>query len=104
MSRRMRVGLVGTGYWATTIHGPSAAHHPRVEFVGVWGRDTAKAAEVARVFGVRAYAESEFDALLDDVEALTFAVAPDAQAELAVRAAERGKHLLLEKPIASTAE
>jgi predicted dehydrogenase len=100
--RRMRIGLVGTGYWATAIHGPGAAGCPRVEFVGVWGRDATRAAEVARGFGVRAYAE--FDALLDDVDALTFAIPPDAQADLATRAAERGKHLLLEKPIASMAD
>jgi predicted dehydrogenase len=73
-----------------------------VDFVGVWGRDSAKAAAVADGLGVRAYAD--FDALLDDVDALTFAIPPDAQAELATRAAQRGKHLLLEKPIASTVE
>src|SRR5262249_33547378 len=106
-SRRMpgsslRIGLVGTGYWATVIHAASAAHHPGMDFVGVWGRDSAKAATVADGLGVRAYAD--FDALLDDVDALTFAIPPDAQAELATRAAQRGKHLLLEKPIASTVE
>jgi predicted dehydrogenase len=98
----MRIGLVGTGYWATAIHGPGAAGHPGLEFVGVWGRDAAKAADAAHVLDVRPYAD--FDALLDDVEALTFAVPPDVQADLATRAVERGKHVLLEKPVASTAE
>ena len=63
----MRIGLVGTGYWATAIHGPGAAGHPQMEFVGVWGRDAAKTAQAAHGLGVRAY--SDFDALLDDVDA-----------------------------------
>jgi predicted dehydrogenase len=98
----MRLGLVGTGYWATEIHGASAASHPRAELVGVWGRDAGKAEQAARTFNIRAY--TDFDALLGDVDALTFAVPPDVQAELAVRAAERGKHVLLEKPIAASVE
>jgi predicted dehydrogenase len=38
------------------------------------------------------------------VDAVTFAVPPDVQVGLAMRAAERGLHLLLEKPIALSAE
>ena len=33
---------------------------------------------------------------------MTFAVPPDVQAEIATRAAARGRHLLLEKPIATS--
>lgn len=98
----MRVGLVGTGYWARNTHGASAARHPRAQLVGVWGRDSAKATALAQEFGVGAYAE--FEQLLDDVDALTFAVPPDVQAELALVAARRGKHLLLDKPIALAVE
>src|SRR5215472_5962906 len=94
----MRVGLVGTGYWARTVHGPSAATHPRLTFSGVWGRDAAKATEVAHSLGGRGY--TDFDEFLRDVDALTFAIPPDVQAELALRAARSGKHVLLEKPIA----
>ena len=39
-------------------------------------------------------------AFLDAVDAVAFAVPPDVQAPLAIRAAEAGKHLLLEKPVA----
>ena len=94
----MRVGLVGTGYWAANTHGASAARHPRAQLVGVWGRNSAKVAALAHEFGVRPYAD--FDELVDEVDALTFAVPPDVQADLALLAARRGKHLLLDKPIA----
>jgi predicted dehydrogenase len=47
-----------------------------------------------------ATAHESFDRFLDDVDAVSFAVPPDVQAELAVVAARAGKALLLEKPLA----
>lgn len=94
----MRFGLVGTGYWAAEVHAPALAGAPDVELVGVWGRDAAKAADVVAPHDARAY--DDVDALFADVDAVSFAVPPDVQASLAVRAAEAGCHLLLEKPVA----
>jgi len=94
---KQRIGVVGTGYWADVIHAAGAAAHPDVDLVGVWGRDPGKAGALAERHGGAAY--DDFDALLGEVDVLTFAVPPDVQAELALRAAEAGKHLLLEKPI-----
>jgi predicted dehydrogenase len=94
----MRFGVLGTGYWAETVHAATLAEHPDVELAGVWGRDVAKAKAVGAQFDVPGYAD--VDALLADVDAVATALPPDVQAPLAVRAAEAGKHLLLEKPIA----
>ncbi|WP_229071326.1 Gfo/Idh/MocA family protein [Actinoplanes sp. DH11] len=94
----MRFGLLGTGPWAHQAHAPGLAAHPEVEFTGVWGRDPGKADELAGKFGTRAYAD--VDALLADVDAVAIALPPDVQAEMALRAARAGKHLLLDKPVA----
>jgi predicted dehydrogenase len=102
MSTPLRMGVVGTGHWADVVHAAGAAAHPDVELTAVWGRDLARAGAVAESYGARAY--NDFDALLQDVDLLTFAVPPDVQAELALRAAEAGKHLLLEKPITTDVE
>jgi predicted dehydrogenase len=96
----MRVGLIGSGYWARSVHGRSAAQHDGVDLVGVWGRDASRASEAAAELDTRAYAD--LDQLIGDVDALTFAVPPDVQADLATRAASAGRHLLLEKPIATS--
>ena len=93
-----RFGLIGTGYWATTVHGPGLHRHPDVDLVGVWGRDPGRTAAAAAAVGTTPF--DEVDALVDAVEAVAFAVAPDVQADLATRAAERGRHLLLDKPLA----
>ena len=94
----MRFGLFGTGPWAHQAHAPGLAAHGDVEFAGVWGRDPAKAAELADRFGARAY--DSVDALIDDVEAVAVALPPHVQAPIALQAAGAGRHLLLDKPVA----
>jgi predicted dehydrogenase len=101
VSGQVRIGVVGTGHWAQVVHATGVAAHPDVELTGVWGRDLARAGELAARY--QAVGFDDFDALLDVVDALTFAVPPQVQAELAVRAADAGKHLLLEKPITTDA-
>jgi predicted dehydrogenase len=80
--------------------GAALAAHPQVELVGVWGRDPAKAAAVAETHGARAY--DDVDALIADVDAVAVALPPDVQAGIAARAADAGRHLLLDKPLALT--
>jgi predicted dehydrogenase len=94
----MRFGVLGTGFWAQKVHAAALAGHPSAELVGVWGRDLAKAKAVGAEYDVPGFAD--VDELLSHVDAVTIALPPDVQASLAVRAAEAGKHLLLEKPIA----
>lgn len=95
----MRFGLVGTGPWASMVHGPGLLAADQVDLVGVWGRRLDKAESLAGALEIRAY--DDYDTLLADVEAVAFAVPPDVQAELALTAARAGKHLLLEKPVAT---
>jgi predicted dehydrogenase len=94
----VRVGLVGTGHWARTVHAPSLTGLDGVELAGVWGRTPAARDELAGELGVRAFATP--DDLFADVDVVDFAVAPAAQAELALAAARAGRGLLLEKPVA----
>ena len=97
----LRFGLVGTGYWARITHAPALASGEGIEFAAVWGRDPGAARTLAAEHGVTAYAD--FGEFLAGVDAVAFAVPPDVQAAMAARAAAAGKHLLLEKPIATSA-
>ncbi|ARF59397.1 Gfo/Idh/MocA family protein [Streptomyces gilvosporeus] len=96
----MRIGLLGTGPWARRVHAPVLAAHPGVELTGIWGRRAPAAAELAQAHGTRAYATP--DELFAACDAVSFAVPPSVQAPLAVRAAQTGRHLLLDKPVATT--
>ena len=94
----MRFGLIGTGHWAREVHGAALAAHPAVDLVGVWGRSQAKAKALADSLAVVAF--DNVDDLFDQVDAVAFAVPPAVQAELASRAAVKGCHLLMDKPVA----
>jgi predicted dehydrogenase len=98
----MRFGLVGTGYWARSTHAPALATTAGVTLTSVWGRDPVAVRALAAAHGATGY--GDFDAFLDSVDAVAFAVPPHVQAALAIRAAEAGKHLLLEKPVALSVE
>jgi predicted dehydrogenase len=80
------------------VHAPVLAAGPGTSLAGVWSRTGEHAEALAGAHGVAAV--PSFDALLDRCEAVAFAVPPAVQAPLAARAAERGKAVLLEKPIA----
>ena len=95
----MRFGVVGTGPWATAVHGPGILASTQATLEGVWGRDGERARTTASSLGVRAY--DDLDQLFVEVDAVAFAVPPHVQAGLALRAARAGRHLLLDKPVAT---
>ena len=91
----LRVGLVGAGPWAELHHVPMLEEHPDAELVAGWTRRPEAMSELVG----RDRTVAGFDELVDAVEAVVFSVPPDVQAELAPRAAARGRHLFLEKPL-----
>lgn len=99
---RVRVGLVGGGPWARTVHAPGIASHSGTELAAVWTRRPDVAAELAAEFGTRSY--TDLEVLLDAVDAVAFAVPPQVQGRLALFAAAAGKHLICEKPLAGTVD
>ncbi len=94
----IKFGIIGTGYWAGAIHASGIKAVKGADLVGVWGRRPAQADAMAARLGVRAF--HQLDDLLDAVDAVTVAVQPEAQPDLAIAAAQAGKHLILEKPLA----
>ena len=90
--------MLGTGYWALETHASVLAASEDAELVAIWGRDPAKTEAAAGRFGIAGF--TDLDRLLAEVDAVAIAVPPDVQAELAVRAAAAGRHLLLDKPLA----
>ncbi|MFI6724667.1 Gfo/Idh/MocA family oxidoreductase [Streptomyces sp. R-74717] len=99
----LRIGLVGTGPWARNTQAPALAAHPGVALSGVWGRRPEAANALAAAHGTTAHTgEDGIDELFAASDAIAFAVPPDVQAPLAARAAATGRHLLMDKPVATT--
>lgn len=96
----LRFGLVGTGYWAQETHAQAITETPGIELAAVWGRDPGRTEAVATRFHTAGVLD--FDEFLAGVDAVSFAVPPEVQSALALRALEAGKHVLFEKPIATS--
>jgi len=88
------VGLVGAGTWARRMHAPMLAAGPETRLAAVWTRHGVAPSIVDAVV------TGDFDDFLSRCEAVAFAVPPDVQAVLALRAVRAGKPVLLEKPLA----
>ncbi|MET8507268.1 Gfo/Idh/MocA family oxidoreductase [Streptomyces sp. NPDC004787] len=97
-----RIGLLGTGPWAERTHAPALAAHPDVELSGVWGRRPEAAGALAAAYGTKAF--EDVDALFEASDAVALALPPDVQAPLAARAAAAGCHVILDKPVTTSAE
>jgi predicted dehydrogenase len=102
VTQPLRAGLIGAGPWATAVHAPALSTHPDTRLVGVWARRPQAAAALAHAHGATVF--GTVDELISAVDMVAFAVPPAVQAELALRAAAARRHLILEKPIASTVD
>lgn len=103
MSGRVGVALLGCGSIAGPVHLRLLRRHRGVRLVGV-ADPVADARALAERAGARAVADP-LELLEDPAVAAAVVCAPtDAHAELGLAALERGKHLFLEKPLATSVE
>lgn len=103
MSRRVGVALLGCGSIAGPVHLRLLRRHRGVRMVGV-ADPSPEARALAERSGVRAVADP-LELLDDPAVAAALVCAPThAHAELGLAALERGMHLFLEKPIATSVE
>ncbi|MFE0427086.1 Gfo/Idh/MocA family protein [Streptomyces sp. NPDC058953] len=101
---RPRIGLFGAGPWAAATQAPAIAGHDGVAFAGVWARRPEAAKALAEAHDTVAYSGDDgVGELLAACDAAAFALPPDIQAPLVARAARAGRHVLLDKPVATDA-
>jgi len=98
MPDNVRVGLVGTSWWAEAMYLPALARHPRGRIVALCGRDLTKARDVAARWNVPEVC-STTDELFDRVDAVIVASSNSSHHAIAKAALDRGLHVLCEKPL-----
>ncbi len=102
--KRVRIGVIGAGWWATFAHIPAIKSHPRAALVAVQSRERDTAEKIARDFGAK-YSCANVEELLaiKDLDAVVVASTPNVHFSQAKAALEHGLHVLLEKPMTFTA-
>ncbi|MCX5443945.1 Gfo/Idh/MocA family protein [Streptomyces nigrescens] len=101
-ARPVRFGALGTSSFGGRRVLPAMTACPQTELVAVGGRSPERSQRFADRFGC---AGSSMAALLerDDIDAVYISLPPSLHGEWAARALHAGKHVLVEKPIATTA-
>lgn len=100
--RKLGVGVIGCGGIANAAHLNNLSRNPRVNLVAVADIDPVKAQESAERWGVADYYDNYEDLIANPaVEAVTVTTWPTAHAGPVIAAAQAGKHVLCEKPIAT---
>ena len=98
----LRVGVIGLGAFAES-HLKAFAGIPGVEVTAVASRSLARAGEVARTYGIPNF-HGSYQELIDnpEVDAVTICTEESAHVAPTVAALVANKHVLLEKPLATT--
>ncbi|HSR85315.1 MAG TPA: Gfo/Idh/MocA family oxidoreductase, partial [Streptosporangiaceae bacterium] len=96
----MKIALLGTGFGQA--HAAVYAQRPDVDEVIVFGRTPEKLAKVGGEFGFAT--STDLDGLLADgsVDLVDICLPTWMHAEVAIRALQAGRHVLLELPLAAT--
>lgn len=101
----VRVGILGTSWWADSMYLPALAAHPNVEIAGLCGRTPSKAEALAAEWDVSWWTVDSNEFLDPErLDAVIIATSNDSHEPLALQAMERGLHVLCEKPIATSTE
>jgi predicted dehydrogenase len=99
--RRVRVGVLGAGRWATMAHLPGWTRDPRCEVVAVCDTQRSLAGEAAATFGASVVGDDYREIVRrDDIDVIDVCTPSATHLELATAALEAGKHVLCEKPVA----
>ncbi len=103
-SPRLRFGVLSTANIGRNRVNPALRASRNAELVAVASRDAARAREFAEQTSIPRHYGS-YEALLDDpeIEAVYVPLPNSMHKEWTIRAAEKGKHVLCEKPLATTA-
>lgn len=98
---KVRWGLIGCGDISRRRVAPALRDSPLCELVAVSRAKSELAEEFAKEFGARRWCADWQDLLMDyEIDAIYVATPVHLHAEQAIAAAERGKHVLCEKPMA----
>lgn len=98
----IRVGIMGAGAISQIVHLPIFVERADVEVVALAGRDVHRAETLARRYSVPIVMEIEEMLFLEELDAVVLCTPNHLHEEMAVAALEADKHVLVERPLAST--
>ncbi len=102
MNKRVKTGIIGCGK-VGHFHAAGYAASEKSEFFGVYNHNPERAKAFAAEYGVRAFSSIE-EMAAAGCEAVSICTPHPDHRDAAVRAANAGMHLIIEKPLAASLE
>jgi predicted dehydrogenase len=104
LPKSLQVGVIGTGF-GKQVHVPAFRSDHRCTVAAICASNVENARFVAKEMGINRF-YGDWKSLLDDsdIHAVSIAVPPPLQAEIAMSAVRAGKHVFCEKPVAASLE
>ena len=100
MMEQVRVGILGTSWWADAMYLPALKNHPKASIEAVAGRNPETTRAFASRWEIRKNYENAEELIEQaEIDALIVATGNDSHCPLTLKALERGLHLLCEKPL-----
>lgn len=100
----IRVGIIGAGAISQIVHLPIFVEREDVEVTVLADRDLHKAETLSRRYSVPMVMAADEMLSLDELDAVVICTPNHLHEEMAIAALEAGKHVLVERPLAATAE
>jgi predicted dehydrogenase len=101
--RKAKVGIVGCGVVATAYYLPFLMNCPHAEIAAVCDINPARTEACVRLFGAHEQYSDFFEMIKHaDIEAVFILTGPGTHVPFTLAAAQAGKHVLLQKPMALT--
>lgn len=100
----LKIGIIGCGKIAQVRHIPEYADNPNCTLVGFYDTTFERAKQMAEKYGGTAYASVEELLMNTEIDAVSICAANYAHAQLTIQALRSCKHVLCEKPMATTLE
>jgi predicted dehydrogenase len=100
----VRVGIIGTGAISQVVHVPIFAEREDVELVALADADLHKAESLSRRFKVPTVCDADTLIARDDLDAVVLCTPNHLHEEMAVAALDAGKHVFVERPLATTSK
>lgn len=98
----VRVGIIGCGKIAQVRHIPEYADNKDAEIAGYFDFHADRASGLAEQYGGRVYTTIDELIAAQEIDAVSVCLANAAHAEVTIKALNAGKHVLCEKPMATT--
>jgi predicted dehydrogenase len=104
MSDTVRVGVIGTSWFADLMHLPNLKSHPQAEIAAICGRNRARAEEMAQKYEIPSVFTDHRE-MIDkgDLQAVAVVTPDDLHYPMTMDALDAGLHVLCEKPLAPDA-